>query len=50
MAIANSWVKVEEICHQHKFVNYMLRLKIIKNKITDHDFSNVLDLMTDARI
>lgn len=23
---------------------------MIKNKITDHDFSNVLDLMTDAKI
>lgn len=24
----------------------MIRFKIIKNKVTDHDFSNVLDLMT----
>jgi len=27
-----------------------MRLEIIKNKITDHDFSNVPDLMTDAKI
>lgn len=36
---------------QHKIVNYVIiRLKIIKNKVTDHDFANVLDLMPDAQI
>lgn len=52
-AFANSLGGLEKrrIDYQHKIVNYVIvRLKIIKNKIIDHDFSNVINLTADTEI
>lgn len=49
-AFANSLEGLKQrIDHQHKIVNYLIiDLRQLKDKITD--FSNVLDLMTNAKI